>query len=393
MAQYKVQIGGGNWLTNQGGLVGTATDLDTGVIELFNLGCGRSSIKKGVNKNGLFYDVKTNEPSIAYDGGKSYLRCEKSSTNLLTKSNSLNDAKWQKSGLVTVEEAAAYSPSGKKDAWKVSNATGTGVSANTLSIGTSGLTSSEEYSSVLYVKSAGATTCKMIMRDGNTGVTEEVVVDLTDGKWHGEPITQTLGASSTIFQFALGETDGDVYVWNVQMEQGDVVTSPIVTDASTVTRLADTGLATPNISRFINSKEFVMVVKAKTQNISQTRNISLSDGTSNNRLNFQFGNNALGRVDSQLIVGGVAQDQFFKTGLDLSDDHTYVSSVSDLGFKYYVDGVKVNEDLSISKLNEGDLKYIKMSSVTNIYQFEGDVEEITIYPSIEAAINDGYTYL
>ena len=82
----------------------------------------------------------------------------------------------------------------------------------------------------------------------------------------------------------------DVLIWGAQAENEQYATSYISTSGATVTRSADTGVISGDLSSYINSSEGVLEIKAKALfNGGNDCRISLSDGTSSNRLGLIWG--------------------------------------------------------------------------------------------------------
>ena len=145
-------------------------------------------------------------------------------------------------------------------------------------------------------------------------------------------------------------TDG-VLLWGAQMEEGAYGTSYIpnlsTTSGSTVTRVQDQYSKT-GISDLINSEEGVLFAEMAALSDDLTyRQISLSDGTSNNRIYLQY-NATSNNIAAVVKVGGSTTAYTSKT---LSSSN--ITDFNKIGFKWklndfalWINGVEVSIDTS-----------------------------------------------
>ena len=111
----EIQWGGGNFATNQGGSIGTIKDTITGVVEPWNMGCGRDSGKTGTKLdsqgNKVVYDVRTFEPALTRVGSDYAFNNEPQAENTIVWSEDFSNSSWTKTG-VSASKNVIISPDG-----------------------------------------------------------------------------------------------------------------------------------------------------------------------------------------------------------------------------------------------------------------------------------------
>jgi hypothetical protein len=244
------------------------------------------------------------------------LLIEEQRTNLLTYSDDLTQAAWNKTlGTVTVTVAGdvVTSPDGTVNADKVitANATGDHVIAQVTSV-TSGTT----YTQTWFLKAAeliwvqvtestgfGSTQFQNInLSNGTTGngnYGSAVTVTSVGNGWYRVSVTDTATATSASGRFLLAlltsdvaarltditgnGTDG-VYVWGAQLEAGAFATSYIPTTTTALTRSADVASMTgTNFSSWYNAVEGTLFVEGSTAAAADTYIFAdINSGITNN---------------------------------------------------------------------------------------------------------------
>ena len=197
---------------------------------------------------------------------------------------------------------------------------------------------------------------------GNTGTsTTANIIDYGNG-WYKCSITCTATSSlSTTYEIlTTNNTDSGrypsyqsatavnvCYLWGAQLEEGSYATSYIPTDGGTVTRVQDQYSKT-GISNLINSEEGVLFVEIAALADDLTyRQISLSDGTSNNRIYLQY--NAISNNIAAVVKVGGSTTAYTSTTLSSSN----ITDFNKIGFKWklndfalWINGVEVSIDTS-----------------------------------------------
>lgn len=177
----------------------------------------------------------------------------------------------------------------------------------------------------------------------------------------------------------LGETLSSVYTWGAQVESSPKATSYIKTEASTVTRSADTGLISGDLSSYLNSSEGVLEIKAKALfNGGNDCRITLSDGTNDNRVGliwFSSPNNTsvIVQKDASTVVNS-----------NLNIDQTLMTTFK-IKWKSGDIQVKVNGTVVLtdtSTFSELVLDQLSFSKGTEQSFFQGNVQYIKVYDSV-----------
>lgn len=300
----------------------------------------RASTATQVNKFGLLELVASGASRIAYDPVS--LACrglmgERSSTNLFTYSEQLDNAAWAKAS-ATITANATVAPDGATTADKV-------VWANAAAINTAQVSqvvvaaASTVYTQSYYLKAAELSSVRMhfIIRDGSSvylgeisygfdlvaGTAAYITASGTAPTSHSAEIrpvgggyyrcaitaTTTAGTgrvTTSLKNSAAGDGVSGFHVWGAQIEAG-ALTGYIPVVASQVTRAADVAVLS-SISNWYRQDEGALLVIARRDTLTAGRLVTLSDGTANNqiRINVAVSGTSL-RADLEVVVGGVSQ--------------------------------------------------------------------------------------
>ena len=240
---------------------------------------------------------------------------EPQSTNLITQSELFSDASWVK---INSSVASGFaSPSGNTNAYKlIGSVSNTDHRTRTAPIATAAVGTTVTFS--IYIKPQEITKIALVDNWTNlsygvvnlstNSVIEEAqgtisVTEILNGFRRVSFTYQTANINTlpavyllddsytsgnpTSYTFASDGTSG-VYIWGAQLEQQSYATSYIPTSGSTVTRNQDVCTNGGSLAS-INSTEGVLYAEiAALANDGTTRIISLSDGTTANRVNLFF---------------------------------------------------------------------------------------------------------
>jgi ribosomal protein L19 len=317
-----------------------------------------------INYEGFSYDGSGN---VVPDSGCGSWLFEPQSTNLITQSELFSDASWVKTN-TTISSNSVTSPNGTIDADYLqensSNAThiirqdfSLSATSYTLSIFAKQGAGSERQIGLLFnSNSSGALfnlTDGSVISTIGTPITK--AQEMGNG-WYRFSITTTSTAITENCRIYLGNNgiwtsayQGDgtsgVYIWGAMLEQNSLSTSYIPTEGSTVTRNQDVCTNGGSLAS-INSTEGVLYAEiAALSNDGTYRILSLSNGTSVERIYMQY-TNASNTISVVVKKGSVTQANI---SFALSDETEF----SKIGFKYkendfalWVNGVKVGTDTS-----------------------------------------------
>ena len=224
---------------------------------------------------------------VVPDSGCGSWLFEPQSTNLITQSNDLSQ--WIIQQNATVSSPTFVSPSGENNANLIDLSADTDARV-VLNFGSA----STEYTFSVYLKKHESDvngTFPLAYYNGSNYI--KTYVNLTD-KWQRFSLTFT-NPSGSVFGYGLSrrgttsdETLTRCYAWGGQQEALSYPTSLIPTEGSTVTRNQDVCTNGGSLAS-INSTEGVLYAEiAALANDGTTRIISLSDGTTANRVNLFF---------------------------------------------------------------------------------------------------------
>ncbi len=269
--------------------------------------------------------TRNNVPRIDYTGGGCpHILAEPQRTNLIPYSNGFSYSSYTRNG--TTATTGFLSPDGTLNAYKL-------LEDNTNAIHriyqTATVTGSPNTTISIYVKYLGRKYVLMRIADSNVGRWYDIENGVTGGTYLGTPndssiesagngwyrisITHTVSNQSRLELWVSdtesvsayqGDTSKGVYLFGGQLEVGTYPTSYIPTSGSSVTRNQDQ-FTRDGISSLINSTEGVLFGEiAALSNTSTDRvMLSLSDGTTSNRVYIRYGN-ASNQIEARSTVGG-----------------------------------------------------------------------------------------
>jgi len=233
-------------------------------------------------------ETRLNIPRLDYSNGTCpSLLVEPQRTNTFTYSEQFDNAFWLKV-LATVTPNNTTSPSGILNADRVSFNNGTINS-------TVAVVANTTYTISFFAKKGTANTFRIaeaywvgtfVDFDLNTGTVTSgtgSIEDYGDG-WYRCSMQFTYGVGQTIASWVIRNYEaGYIYLWGAQLEAGAYPTSYIPTTSASVTRNADVVTKT-GISSLIGQTEGTMFLDVYAQlNSADEQDISISDGTGNNR--------------------------------------------------------------------------------------------------------------
>jgi len=349
-----------------------------------------------VSLKDITFSTEVDLARINYDGSgaNGHILLEPTSTNLLTYSQEFDHISgyWNKSNTV-IETSVITSPDGNSNTYKLfANLSAT--SHFTDYDGYTGALVGERYTFSLFVKSAGSRYIQIAASTGFPSVYQNF--DLTDGilasgdissatieaypnNWYRISVTETTNATSRRFLIVPALTDmarnvsftgnaqeDGVYIFGAQLEKLSYPTSYIPTlTGSTVTRAAETLTGSGN-STLINSTEGVLYAEIAANNLSTFKNISISNGTSSNRINLFI---YISSVTVSFDVGGNNQAYLSYSLPNVSDFNKIAFSYKLNEFKLFVNGVQRAIDTSgtVPTINTFNVLSFNDSFANNFY--------------------------
>lgn len=336
----------------------------------------RTSIGTRVNKDGLIETMGQDIARIDYsDSADGVLLLEPSSTNLISYSSDLSVLSKVSVGTASAPVTTAnyaLAPDGTMTATRVVFDLNGGTSVSDRSILRQAIASGNYYFSI-YVKSTNGTEQKVMWHDGGeyntTTVTNEWV-----------RITYDARPNSTYGGIALNGTSGvdtsDILAWGFQVEALSYPTSYIPTSGSTVTRAAETCNNSGNSEVFNDSEGVLFADIAALANDGLSRNITISDGTSSNRVFLKFSSTS-NLLEATVVSSGVVAMQETYSIPDATLYSKLILKYKQNDFSFWVNGFEVGTDSSGNAPTGLDV--LDLDSGIAVNDFYGKTKELGYY--------------
>jgi len=342
-----------------------------------------------VNERGLIEPVLSNVPRIDYTGGGCpHILAEPQRTNLLPYSEDFSQSNWVKNNagtglLPVVTSNFTTAPDGTATASKIVFDAGTGTTSGDSSqiLDAITFTNNTVGTSSIYLKGENGGE-KLIFR----GVADSTYTLLTlTTEWQRFSTTENSGTNTDAITFGIRQnvsglgvinSSATVYAWGAQIEVGSYPTSYIPTSGSTVTRNQDE-FTRNNLANLINSAEGVLFVEAKTTyDSSESRRITLSDGTINNRVSLEFDESAQNKIKAFISLNGTTEILEYNAP-DLSIYNKIAIKYKLNDFSIWFNGTEVDAD-SAGNIPVG-LTQLVFDGGNGANFFYGEVKQLQVY--------------
>ena len=363
-----------------------------------------------VNKDGLIESVAADVPRLDYSltngvvGDCPHLLLEPSRANLQVYSEEFSNAAWSKSGsLVTADQI--ISPDGNLTADKLNdNDSGTGVVQIFDNIFS--LTSSGTYTFSVFAKKGTINYVALRTENFTTPSNSTSYFDLDSGAlgtidsqhtakitnygngWYRCSITFTLSTDvAGTLVIRANEADNtpnvvmngnkNIYLWGAMMEESSFPSSYIHTPTNaTVTRSADICNDSGTSAEFNDSEGVLFVeIASLSDSESTVRSISISDSSSNNRV--QIGYSSATNIRGQVRVGASNQAALFLTQT-LSNFNKIALLYKENDFKLFVNGSEAATDTSGSVFSANTLVELAFDDGSS-NRFYGKVKQLIYF--------------
>ena len=334
--------------------------------------------------------TRDNVPRIDYTGGGCpHILAEPQRTNLLPYSEDFSE--WLTSGSPTITYNATTSPDGTTNATELLSTSNS--SRFQLNLGT---LSAVDYTQSVFVKYKDADvrinfknnqhggsntfniTSSGVTLDASSNSTS--IEDIGSG-WYKISVTYTATGSGTSYLQIFGDLDAtyaSYYLWGAQLEEGSYATSYIPTDGSTVTRVQDQYEKT-GISNLINSEEGVLFVEmALLNNTGNYKSLSISDGTTDNRVTFE-NRPVLNQIKAFVNVSGTNVMSSTQTLTDVKEFNKMALKWKQNDFAWWVNGVEIYTDTSGNTFSADTLNRLAFDRGDGFIQLEGKVKQLQVY--------------
>ena len=189
-------------------------------------------------------------------------------------------------------------------------------------------------------------------------------------------LTNNLDATSRSPSYS-GSNKG-VYVFGLQIEQGSYATSYIPTNGTAITRAAETANGSGDAATFNDSEGVLMAEISALADDLTFRLISLSDGTSNNRIYLGF-NNTTNTIYLVSEVGGLTQVLITYAVTNITDFMKLAVKYKVNDYSLYFNGFEVATD-TLGTVPIG-LNSLQFNSGAGFSTFYGNTREVQYFDS------------
>ena len=324
--------------------------------------------------------TRDNVPRIDYTGGGCpHILAEPQRTNLVTYSEVYGSGTFF-SGTTgsVIDNTTNTSPSGEDNATQV---TSTGVGK--IQSGALSLTQNTDYVLSFYAKNVDATavTSRVYATGGSGGsnlTSVSYFSELSTTEWTRITHIFNTGTNTTIFVYLSNSLNsgGTIQLWGAQLEEGSYATSYIPTSGSTVTRNQDI-FTRDGIGSLINSTEGVLFVEmASFVKINPSGNITLTDGSGDNRIYIYY------LVDNSISViyninsTGAAIHNFALA--DITQQTKIAVKWGNSNVSVWINGSSVLS-AATSNFLPNTLNQLSFSKPSGSVPFEGKVKQLQVY--------------
>ena len=394
-----LKFGNGNWATKEDSVL--AYNDENNNFKPLPFDFTRASTATYVDSDGLIKTSRNGEARIDYtDSTDGALLLEPSRTNSISYSEDFSQ--WTASDL-TVTDNDSTSPDGTVNASKLALASGTSVKR--LALGSMPNTAVSRVLS-FFVKSDDVSAISLLhsgdlqgfanfnIEDGyvgNTGSKTTAKIKKYPNGWYrcSAIFDSTNIFGSTIYIYIKDDISGsyggsssqtgDIYIYGAQYEAGSYPTSYIPTSGSSVTRVAETASGSGNSEVFNDSEGVLFANIAANADDSSERFLSLSNGSSTNRISMWY-YSATNGLAVAIYSGNVVQ--FFTTTVLPKDTLYNKISVKykQNDFALWVNGFELATDTSgITPIGLSELSFDRGDGALDFY---GKTKELAYYDEV-----------
>ena len=390
-----VKLGKGKWAVKEDKLL--AYNDNSGRFFNKEFDFSRGSNATYVAKDGLIKTTASDVPRIDFsDSTSGALLLENSSSNLITYSEDISQSYWNKRN-INVTANDTISPDGTQNASKIT----TFSTVPYLGNDNISLTTGNVYTISCFVKkgtnrwirlssvSSSSLGAWFDLDNNVVGTVNSISASIENygNGWYriSNTITAISGSNQTFLGFSSSDggtevvgTGHTVFAWGLQVEESSFATSYIPTSGSATSRSADVCNNSGSAQDF-NSVEGVLYAEvAALAEQTLTRYITLSNGTSSNRIIIYI--TGVGVIKFFVGVGGVTQAAKTVSGQTTTNFNKLAVSYKENDMKFYLNGVKVHTDTSALTFPVNTLNVINFAASNGTSSpFFGKIKETQVF--------------
>lgn len=396
MSTPSFKYGNGVWATKEGSSL--AYNDDNGHYKPLPFSVSRASSATRVNKQGLIEVVGNDRLRIDYsESSKGVALLEPSRENKINYSEIFTTS-WTRTGIATPTDVSVTAPDGSPSVQRLQTNNADGSIAFTYNTGFNQV-SGTTYTVSVYAKSYDGTDQLFGLFANGSGTTYTGNLTATN-EWQRFTYTFTAANTSTIgICKGVDELAFDILFWGFQIEVGSYATSYIPTSGSTATRQADVANGAGVANVFNDSEGVLFADIAALANDGTSRRISISDGTTGNRLTLEltstsntvrtFMFNGTTTMDMSYVVNSATLNNKIATKYKANDFAIWIN-----GFEIDTDNIgAVASGFSELAFDDGggSLPFYGKAKGINVYQTaltDAELEYLTSYRSLAEMVTE-----
>ena len=351
----------------------------------------RSGSATRIAKNGLITTVDSNVPRLEYpliDGvvnGCPSLLLEPQRTNLITYSEDFSQ--WSIFDNITRQANYGIAPDGTQNSFKIASS----GAVNDFIYKSLSITPSTNYTISFFIKNIDSQRTKFYNPSQNDiiinwngsniqSITSGATYESFGNNWYRITTTsQSLSGGGLVVRFYPSTNNAaSIEIFGYQLEAGSYATTYIPTNGSAVTRNAETCNGAGDAATFNDSEGVLMAEISALADDGTNKMLSLSDGSTNNRVLIKYDNIA-NRLEFFVLSGGSSQYLLIELSLVSTLNNKIAFKYKENDFSVWANGFEL--DTNTSGNTPIGLSELAFNDGVGGNDFYGNTKQIQYYNS------------